>query len=101
MSVLSTFLSDRVIAPTDAADERTSCALSELKPGARARIIDVRDEVDPAVARRMFDLGFRPGAQVDVVRRAPMADPVIFRVAGCELALRRAQARCIRVSLEA
>ena len=101
MSVLSAFLSDRVIAPTDAAGERTSCALSELRPGARARIIDVRDEVDQAVARRLFDLGFRPGVRVDVVRRAPMADPVIFRVAGCELALRRAQARCIRVSLEA
>lgn len=100
MSFLSTFLGDRVIAPTDAAENCASCSLSELAPGCRARILDVRDEVDPAVARRLFDLGCRPGAEVDVVRRAPMADPVIFRVAGCELALRRAQARCVRVSLE-
>ena len=36
-------------------------------------------------------------SEVTVLRRAPLADPVIFRVAGCEFALRRAQARSIRV----
>jgi Fe2+ transport system protein FeoA len=32
-----------------------------------------------------------------MVRRAPMADPVVFRVAGYDVALRRVQARCIAV----
>ena len=45
----------------------------------------------------MIDLGFTPGAEVQALRRAPLADPLMFRIAGYEIALRRAQARCIRV----
>lgn len=100
MSLLSTALRARVIAPTHTTTGRPSSSLADLAPGCAARIIDVCDEVDPATARRLFDLGFAPGADVVVVRRAPMADPVVFRVAGCEMALRRGQARCIRVCVD-
>ena len=55
-------------------------------------------EADPATTRRMFDLGFAPGVEVEMLRRAPLADPALFRVAGYDIALRRAQARCIRVA---
>ncbi len=75
--------------------------LADLPAGSVARIIDVCDDAQPATARRLVDLGFAPGAQVSVVRKAPLADPVIFRVAGAELALRRCQARCIYVRVEA
>ena len=34
-----------------------------------------------------------------MVRRAPLRDPVIFRVGDYEIALRTAQARCIHVEL--
>lgn len=72
--------------------------LSDLARGEVARIVEVRDEDDPEGARRMVDLGFEPGVEVRMVRRAPLADPVVFQVGGHEVALRRAQARCIRVS---
>ncbi|MGI8456495.1 MAG: FeoA family protein [Propionibacteriaceae bacterium] len=101
MSLLSTALQGRVIAPNHHAGGRPSSSLADLAPGRSARIIDVSDEVDPATARRLVDLGFAPGAEVLVVRRAPLADPVVFRVAGFEMALRRKQARCIRVCLDA
>lgn len=101
MSQLSVILNSRVITATDTASGQASGTLADLKPGDRGRILDVRDDAAPATARRLFDLGFTPGAEVVMVRRAPMADPVIFRVAGCELALRRAQARCIRVRTDA
>ncbi len=97
MSQLSVLLHDRRITPAEPPTGQVDSTLADLKPGSRARIVDVRDDMAPAAARRLFDLGFTPGADVMVVRRAPMADPVVFRVAGCELALRRAQARCIRV----
>lgn len=101
MSLLSASLRRRVIAPTPSHTGRPSSSLADLAPGCAARIIDVCDEVDPTTARRLFDLGFAPGAEVSVIRRAPMADPVVFRVAGCEMALRRRQARCIRVCVDA
>lgn len=100
MSQLSAALSDRVIAPAQADAGQTTSTLADVAPGCGARILDVRDDADPATARRLCDLGFRPGARVSVLRRAPMADPVVFCVAGCELAIRRAQARCIRVCVE-
>ena len=51
--------------------------LADLPPGARA----VVERVDPglAIGRRLLDLGFVPGTEVRVVRRAPLGDPVELR----------------------
>ncbi len=83
-----------------AVSESATTTLADLSAGSSAWVVEVCDEAQPATARRLVDLGFAPGAQVSVVRRAPLADPVIFRVAGAELALRRCQARCIQVRVE-
>ena len=96
MSMLSVHLGRRMVESGDHA-AGTSMTLAELGRGRTARIVGVCDNADPASARRLFDLGFVPGTDVEVLRRAPMADPVVFRIAGYEVALRRAQARCIRV----
>lgn len=71
--------------------------LADLPRGCSARIVEVCDDGDTAAARRMCALGFTPDAAVTTVRRAPLADPVIFRIGGYDVALRRAQARQIRV----
>jgi ferrous iron transport protein A len=46
-------------------------------------------------------LGFRPTARVDVIRRAPLGDPTIYRVHDTELCIRRREARLIEVIPEA
>lgn len=51
-----------------------------------------------AAAARLADLGFTAGTEVRVVRRAPLRDPVIYRVKDYELCLRRGQAECVHVS---
>ncbi|MEO6880638.1 MAG: FeoA family protein [Mycobacteriaceae bacterium] len=79
-------------------DEAEYTTLADLRAGQSGLVQDVCGDIEPSTARRMVDLGFGPGAEVQVVRRAPLADPVVFRVAGYEVALRRAQARCIQVS---
>jgi ferrous iron transport protein A len=49
--------------------------------------------------RALHDLGFVPGEQVRVMRRAlPGGDPLVVRVGSSTYALRRAEAACIRVT---
>ena len=55
------------------------------------------DDVEDSAARRLFDLGLVPGVEVTMVRRAPLRDPVIYRVGDYEIALRGAQARGIHI----
>ena len=82
-----------------AAGTRTSSGttLADLRRGQRATVVGYGDEVEPSTARRLFDLGLVPGIEVAMVRRAPMRDPVIFRVGDYEIALRSGQSRCILV----
>lgn len=80
-------------------DPAEGVRLAELRPGASAQVLDIDGSVEPATARRLFDLGFAPGSVVTVLRRAPLGDPVVFHVAEAEVALRRVQAAGIRVQL--
>ncbi|WP_432058314.1 FeoA family protein [Streptomyces sp. bgisy022] len=73
-------------------------SLADLAPGACARVIGVVADGEPAVVRRLHDLGFTPGTVVEVVRRAPLREPVLYRVRDYEVCLRRAQAQCVHVS---
>jgi ferrous iron transport protein A len=47
--------------------------------------------------RRLIDLGFTPGEEVVVTHSAPLGDPIIIRVRGALLALRKREAAWIRV----
>lgn len=69
--------------------------LADLAPGARATVAEVVTTGSPQTARRLAALGFTPGAVVEVVRRAPLRDPVVYRVKDYEICLRRAQAACV------
>ncbi|MCF3132329.1 ferrous iron transport protein A [Streptomyces olivochromogenes] len=71
-------------------------SLADLPPGARATVVEVLPVRSTAVARRLGDLGFTPGAAVEVVRRAPLRDPVVYRVKDYEVCLRRTEAACVR-----
>lgn len=76
-----------------------SVKLSALEPGARASIVQVEGE--DRVARRLRDLGFWPGTLVEVVRRAPFGDPTQYRLRGYRIALRKAEAARVAVTLTA
>ncbi|MGW3354236.1 FeoA family protein [Streptomyces bungoensis] len=71
--------------------------LADLRPGTSGRVTAIDEAVEPSTARRLFDLGFAPGAEVTVLRKAPLGDPVVFQVAEYEVALRRVQAAGIHV----
>ena len=71
--------------------------LAQLPPGGRATVVGTVPQATPAVASRLGQLGFRATAQVDVIRRAPLGDPTIYRVQDTELCLRRREAQLIEV----
>ncbi len=69
--------------------------LSELKPKERGTIVKVGG--DGPVRRRMLDMGVVPGTEVEVVRVAPLGDPVELLIRGYHLSLRKEEAREILV----
>ena len=73
--------------------------LSELGVGAVARVV----RVDPGAAgggRRLVEIGFVPGTEVVVERRAPLGDPTVYQIRSTRLALRRVAADLVEVTLE-
>ncbi|TGC11189.1 iron transporter [Methanolobus halotolerans] len=47
--------------------------------------------------KRILDMGLTPGTRVEVIRRAPLGDPVEFKLKGYNLSLRKKEARTILV----
>jgi ferrous iron transport protein A len=73
----------------------SAVTLADLAPGRQAIIVGLARQT--AVTRRLQQLGFRTGTHVDVIRRAPLGDPTIYRVRDTELCIRRREARLIEV----
>ncbi len=72
-----------------------SCRLNHIKSGRKARIRCHHST--GSVRQRLLDLGFVPESEIDVVRRAPLGDPIQCRVAGYNVTLRASEADLIEV----
>jgi ferrous iron transport protein A len=72
-----------------------TCSLSQLGVGCCGRVVAVSGDSD--VRRRLLEMGFCNGAAVEVVRRAPLGDPIEFRLRGYHLSLRDEQAQFIQI----
>jgi len=75
---------------------RTS-TLDQLKPGAKSKI--VRIGATGPIGRRIADMGMVRGATVEVVKVAPLGDPIEVKVKGYNLSLRKDEAATISVEL--
>jgi ferrous iron transport protein A len=61
-----------------------------------------RAGLDPDTARRLCELGFDEGVDVEILHRAPFGgDPLAVRVGNMTVALRREMARLIEVEAAA
>jgi len=69
--------------------------LGELPDGVRARVVETSGSGKHQ--RRMLDMGFVPGAEVTVIRRAPLGDPTEYHIKGTAVALRREDADTVMV----
>ena len=68
--------------------------LSELKIGAKAKILRVK-ECD--IRKTLFEMGFIPKTTIERLRTAPLADPMEFKLRGFKISLRRSEAENVIV----
>lgn len=78
--------------------QTTRRTLDSLKLGETAVIAGLH--VTGAARRRLMDLGILVGTQITAELVSPLADPVAYRIRGTLVALRRTQAKQIRISSE-
>ena len=76
--------------------KRDDCmTLGDARIGEKVKIIAIGGE--NVLRHHFFDMGFIPGAEVTVVKYAPLGDPIELRIHDCELTLRLNDAQNITV----
>lgn len=68
--------------------------LDMLKPGERGTIQNIRSSA-PRVRQRLLEMGLTKGTVIEVIRFAPMGDPMEISVRGYRLSLRRVEAESV------
>jgi ferrous iron transport protein A len=68
--------------------------LSDLKRGQKALI---KRFTDFEVSLKLLEMGCIPGEEVEVIRIAPLGDPIAISVSGYTLSMRKDEARSICV----
>ena len=81
---------------TQTATGDTSQSLSALPLG-ESRTIDHVSGDAPELKRRLYALGFVPGARITKLRVAPFGDPIQVRVGGSSVSMRRREASMIHL----
>lgn len=66
----------------------------DLKPGQRSRIVGWTSATPPA---RLLEMGLLPGAEVELIRFAPLGDPIDIKVRGFHLSIRKSEAQLVEI----
>jgi len=72
--------------------------LKDLRPGEKGNVLGIEKGSD--LRRRLLDMGVVRGAEVEVVRLAPLGDPMEVLIKGYNLTLRREEAAKIHVQVD-
>jgi len=70
--------------------------LNYVKQGQRCKIVTVKGS--GPIFRRLLEMGLIEETQLEVVRYAPLGDPIEIKVHGYHLSLRKAEAAMIEVA---
>lgn len=84
--------------PDDAAQPGPSGeakSLDQLRPGEAGVVVKV--EAEPALKLHLMELGFVAGSPIVFLMSTPFGDPNIYALRGTSIALRKSEAKCIRV----
>jgi len=69
--------------------------LNEMKPGDACRIKKITAR--GRLGQRLMDMGFFPGMEINVVRNAPLVDPVELKLGGYHVSIRHDEAKFVEV----
>ncbi|MEQ1852906.1 MAG: FeoA family protein [Chthoniobacteraceae bacterium] len=69
--------------------------LSSLQPGQRGRVLAI--DVADSKRGRIMEMGITVGTGIEVIRFAPLGDPMEVKVRGAHISLRKADAAGVRV----
>ena len=69
--------------------------LKDVTEGDKVRVISVNG--DRPLRRRLMDMGILKGCEIEVIRVAPLGDPVEFMLRGYKLTLRKKDAEMVMV----
>lgn len=68
---------------------------AQLKKGQKAMIYEVK--ISGSRGKRLMEMGFFPSAEIKLVRKAPMGDPLLVEILGYRVAIRKKTAERIMV----
>ncbi len=71
--------------------------LDQLIPGQVATVMKVGG--NGPVRRRILEMGVTKGASIEMMKAAPLGDPVEYKVRGYNLSMRKTEARMIEVEI--
>jgi ferrous iron transport protein A len=69
--------------------------LNTMAPGQRGRVVQVHGP--PEIRHRLMEMGLTTGADVYVVRVAPLGDPIELQVRGYRLSIRKSEAALLTI----
>lgn len=69
--------------------------LDELNIGQKAQVARVRGGGE--LRRRLMDMGITQGVEIQVLKVAPMGDPIEYKLRGYHLSLRKSEASLIEI----
>lgn len=74
---------------------REKLSLDQIKPGEKCKIITIH--LNGADSQRLLDMGFLRGTHLEVIRNAPLADPLEVEIRGSHISLRHNEAKLLVV----
>lgn len=71
--------------------------LDSLEIGQRAKVLSL--DLAPVQRQHILEMGLTKGVQIEIIRFAPLGDPIDLKVRGYHLSIRKEDARGIQVQL--
>lgn len=91
MRIIIIFIDD-----TSLALDNTAMRIDSLQCGDQAEVLGYTKD-NPAYRHRLLAMGLIPGTRFQLLRIAPLGDPVEIQVRGYALSLRKAEAAIIQI----
>lgn len=72
--------------------------LADMKVGEKGIVDSLQGHGN--IQHRLVDMGVVKGSHIQILKKAPLGDPIEVRVKGCALALRMNEAAMISIAIE-